>query len=191
MSTTVRERLLVDLPKDEDFRYVYDEEFQNTYISTQIKVLREARGLTQTALARAAKTGQSQISEMEGDYESWSLRTLRKLARALGVRLFVTFESWGELIPKVEGFRREDLNRPEIDDDPVFDRSSVVVSQTHAQPWVAAAATTERTFVATTVVIKGPSQVTRASATSRRLLAMQTAPTGQSWEVTSNASHPH
>lgn len=124
MSTTVRERLLRDLPRDEDFRYEYDEEFLNTYISTQIRVLRESpsRKMTQAELAKAAKTGQSQISEMEGDYSSWSLRTLRKLARAFGVRLFVTFESWGELIPRVEGFNRERLDRASIENDPLFNR---------------------------------------------------------------------
>ncbi len=120
MSTTIRERLIRDLPKDEDFRYEYDEAFSNTYISSQIRALREDRKMTQSELAKAAKTGQSQISEMETDYDSWSLRTLRKLARPLGVRLFVTFESWSELIPKVEGFRREGLLRPEIENDPVF-----------------------------------------------------------------------
>lgn len=118
--SSVRKRLLETLPDDEDLRYALDEQFLNTYISTQIRVLREARGLTQTELAKAAKTGQSQISEMEGDYDSWSLRTLRKLARAFGVRLFVTFESWGELVPRMEGFRREGLVRPKIEDDPAF-----------------------------------------------------------------------
>jgi transcriptional regulator with XRE-family HTH domain len=120
MSTTIRERLIKSLPKNEELAYAYDEQFLNTYISTQIRVLRESRGLTQAQLAKLAKTGQSQISEMEGDYESWSLRTLRKLARAFGVRLFVSFESWGELIPRVEEFQRDKLVRPTIDEDPTF-----------------------------------------------------------------------
>jgi transcriptional regulator with XRE-family HTH domain len=118
----VRKRLLETLPDDEDLRYALDEQFLNTYISTQIRVLRESQDpkMTQAELAKAAKTGQSQISEMEGDYSSWSLRTLRKLARAFGLRLFVTFESWGELIPRMEGFQRENLVRPRIEDDPAF-----------------------------------------------------------------------
>src|SRR5687767_15129877 len=122
MSTSrisIRERLLRDL-RDEEFRYDYDQEFLNTHISAQIRALREAREMTQTDLAKATKTGQSQISEMEGDYNSWSLRTLRKLARAFGVRLFVSFESWGELIPRVEGFRRDNLERPSFEQDTFF-----------------------------------------------------------------------
>jgi transcriptional regulator with XRE-family HTH domain len=114
----VKKRLLETLPDDEGLRYALDEQFLNTYISSQIRVLRESQDMTQTQLAKAAKTGQSKISEMESDYDSWSLRTLRKLARAFGLRLFVTFESWGELIPRMEGFRRENLLRPKIDDDP-------------------------------------------------------------------------
>lgn len=119
-STSVRQRLVRDLPKSENYRYVYDEEFMNTYISTQIRVLREQRGMTQDQLAKAAGTGQSKVSAMESDYGSWSVRTLRKLARAFGVRLFVSFEGWGELLPRVEGFRRETLQRPKITDDPAF-----------------------------------------------------------------------
>ena len=117
---SIRERLFRDLPKSEEFRYDYDEEFQKTFIAAQIRALREDRGWTQTELAKRVKTGQSQISEMEGDYNSWSVRTLRKLAREFGVRLSVSFESWGELIPRVESFRRENLIKPEIKDDPAF-----------------------------------------------------------------------
>jgi transcriptional regulator with XRE-family HTH domain len=122
----VRKRLLETLPDDEGLRYALDEQFLNTYISTQIRVLRESQQMTQTQLAKAAKTGQSQISEMEGDYDSWSLRTLRKLARAFGLRLFVTFESWSELIPRMEGFRRENLLRPRIEDEPEFSGGAVI-----------------------------------------------------------------
>jgi transcriptional regulator with XRE-family HTH domain len=117
--SSTRERLLRDL-RNEEFRHDYDDEFLDMHISAQIRALREDRKMTQKELADAAGTGQSKISEMESDYHSWSLRTLRKLARAFGVRLFVSFESWGELIPHAEGFRRENLVRPKFEDDDVF-----------------------------------------------------------------------
>ena len=114
------ERLKKEL-LDEDYRYAYDEEFSNSRIATQIKVLREQQELKQSELAELAGMKQSRISELENvNYNSWSISTLRRLARALGVRLSFAFESWGELLPEANNFGRHALERPRFEKDPVF-----------------------------------------------------------------------
>jgi len=55
-------------------------------LSTVIRKLREAQGLTQEGLARKAKVTQGYVSHLEkGLKKNPSLPTLKKLARALGV----------------------------------------------------------------------------------------------------------
>jgi len=107
--------------QDEDYRYAYDEEFSNARMATQIKVLREQQILRQLDLAELAGMRQQRICELENvNYNSWSISTLRRLARALGVRLSFGFESWGELLLEIESFSRKTLTRPKFEDDPAF-----------------------------------------------------------------------
>jgi transcriptional regulator with XRE-family HTH domain len=114
------ERLRTEL-RDREYREGYDEAFLDHKIATQIRVLREQRGLTQKQLAKEAAMSQSRISEMEDqDYGSWSINTLRRLAYAFGVRLDVTFKEWGDLLTQVEHSSREDLERASFEDDPAF-----------------------------------------------------------------------
>jgi hypothetical protein len=65
---------------------------------------------------------QSRISELEGmDYSSWSVSTLRRLARALGVRFMFGFESWGDLLPEMAGgLSRAALYVPSFENDPAL-----------------------------------------------------------------------
>ena len=52
-----------------------------------VRVWRELRGLTQTALATASGVNRPQIANIESGAKSGSVATLRKLADALGVGL--------------------------------------------------------------------------------------------------------
>ena len=52
-----------------------------------LRVWREYRGLSQAALARASGVNRVQIVEIEAGRNAGSVRTLRKLADALGVAL--------------------------------------------------------------------------------------------------------
>ncbi len=52
-----------------------------------LRVWREYRGLSQAALARAASTSRAQIVDIEAGRRTGSVRTLRRLADALGVGL--------------------------------------------------------------------------------------------------------
>jgi transcriptional regulator with XRE-family HTH domain len=106
---------------DRDFRHVYADESLNTYIATQIKVLREQQELTQKDLATLTGMAQPRIAVLEDmNYSSWSINTLRRLARAFDLRLSVRFEAFSSLIPELETFGRPALERAKFSDDPFF-----------------------------------------------------------------------
>lgn len=106
--------------KDPAARYSYVEETLNAFVATQIKELREAREMSQQELADAIGTKQSGISRLQNaNYSSWKVDTLRKLARAFGVRLRISFEEFGTLIPEVENLGKRLRPRP-FKRDPVF-----------------------------------------------------------------------
>jgi transcriptional regulator with XRE-family HTH domain len=114
------ERLKRDF-SDPDYRCVYAEDFLNSSIATQIKVLREEREWTQADLAKKTGKAQSRISEIEDiNYSSWSIRTLRRLARAFDLRLKVTFEEFGTLLSDFTKLNRESLQRNSFSTDPAF-----------------------------------------------------------------------
>jgi transcriptional regulator with XRE-family HTH domain len=107
--------------QDEEYRYAYAEDFLNTWVATQIVTLREQRRLSQTELGELIGTKQPGISRLEDvNHSTWKTETLKRLARALGVRLKITFETFGSLLDEDDGFNREFLKRPEFKDDPVF-----------------------------------------------------------------------
>jgi transcriptional regulator with XRE-family HTH domain len=104
--------------RDPEYSEGYAESFLNAYVATQIKVIREQRGMTQADLANKIGTTQAGISRIENvDYSSWSIRTLIKLARAFGVRLKVSFEQFGTLPEEVIRFNRNTLQRVTRDED--------------------------------------------------------------------------
>lgn len=117
------------------YRHTYAESFLDSFIATQIKVLREQRQLTQTALAELASMRQSQISKLEDvNNSSWKISTLMKLARAFDVALIVRFENFGHLLPEIERFGRASLERPKFNDDPVFNAGAEESSDTTTTP---------------------------------------------------------
>lgn len=121
---------------DKEYADAYTEEFFNLYIATQIKVLREQRNLTQAQLADLSGMKQERISVLENaNYESWSIKTLRKVARAFDVTLHVTFETFSHAIAEADKFGRDSLERMPREDDlrepmsPVVSEASVVEMQ--------------------------------------------------------------
>src|SRR5438876_1509559 len=111
---------------DEDYRYAYTESFMNSCVAAQIKTLREERHLTQDGLALKIGTKQAGVSRVENvNYSAWKVETLRKIARALGVRLKISFEEFGTLPAEIESFGREALIRSPFDSDPVFSPTTV------------------------------------------------------------------
>lgn len=117
---TIRERLLSKF-RDKRYRHGYVDTFTDAYIATQIQVLREQRGLDQTALAKLAGLHQSQVSTLEDvDNSSWTIRTLKKIAKAFDLVLVVRFESFGRVLPDIGHLDRPSLQRHSFEDDPVF-----------------------------------------------------------------------
>ena len=104
--------------RDPEYRHAYADEHLNLTLSTQIKVLREQRKLSQSKLARDMNTQQAGVSRLESiDYSRWSISTLRKLAKAFDLRLKVTFEEFGTLWSEVVLSDRKNLERASFDDD--------------------------------------------------------------------------
>ncbi len=107
---------------DKEYRHGYVDEFLNTSIATQIKVLREQRGWNQQELAEHAGMLQPRISVMENiSYSSWSIKILRKIAEAFDLTLRVSFESFGTRVKDIEEFSRKALERTSFKDDPYFE----------------------------------------------------------------------
>lgn len=107
--------------KDKETRDVYCSEFLNSSIATQIKVLREQRNLTQAELAGLSGMKQSRVATIEDvNYSAWSVSTLKRIAEAFDLALTVQFDSFGSKLSDIAKFKRETLERPSFDDDPVF-----------------------------------------------------------------------
>jgi transcriptional regulator with XRE-family HTH domain len=107
--------------QDKEYREAYAEDLLNTSIATQLVVLREQRRLTQEQLAQKIGTRQAGISRIENvNYSAWNIRTLKKIAFALDVRLKVSFETFGSLLDEAVAFSREFLQRPPFEKDLAF-----------------------------------------------------------------------
>ena len=107
--------------RNQDRRNAYADTFTNAFIAAQVKANREAQGLSQGQLAELIGTKQSGISRLENvNYSSWKVETLRKLAKALDLRLRISFEEFGTLIPEIKSFGKRVLVRRRFLDDPVF-----------------------------------------------------------------------
>jgi transcriptional regulator with XRE-family HTH domain len=107
--------------KDPEIAEGYAESFLDSYIATQIKVLREQHNLSQRELAEKIGTKQGAISRIEDvNYSKWNVTTLKKLARVFHLRLKVSFETYGTLIDEVEHFSRQGLQRAPRENDPAL-----------------------------------------------------------------------
>jgi transcriptional regulator with XRE-family HTH domain len=106
---------------DPEYRQAYAEDYLNTWVATQIQVLREQRDLSQEEFAELIGTQQPGVSRLENvNHSSWKTETLKKIANALGVRLKISFETYGTLLYEATSFSRDYLERPTFDKDPVF-----------------------------------------------------------------------
>ena len=86
-----KDRLKEDL-KDGYFKKAFEEEEIFASLAIQIVGLREEKGLTQKKMAQLLHTSQQMVSRIEDPHNnSFSLKTLVKIARALNKRLSVQF----------------------------------------------------------------------------------------------------
>lgn len=109
--------------QDEEYRRAYADDCLDTMIATQIKVLREQRGMTQGQLAVATGMKQPRIPLLEdATYSNWTINTLKRFAKAFDVALSVKFETFSRLIEDFENLSRESLQRPTFANDTRFHR---------------------------------------------------------------------
>jgi len=131
--------LLHDLKAEfqtEDYRYGYAESFLNTKIAAQIKTLREQRGETQAEVAAKMGIKQPGYRRFEDvNHSVWKTDSLWSIARALGVRLNISFETFGSLLDEKKHFSKESLQRPKFEGDPAF--KEPVADSEHASTAVA------------------------------------------------------
>jgi transcriptional regulator with XRE-family HTH domain len=107
--------------QDKETRHIYAENFLNTQIATQLKVLREDREWTQQRLAQETGMKQERISVLEDvNYESWTIKTLKRFAWAYDLVLSIKFENFGTFLKDYDSFSRDNLKRLSFDKDPVF-----------------------------------------------------------------------
>ena len=98
--------------RDKEYAHTYADEFLNAYIATQIKAIRQQQNLSQEGLATLAEMKQERISVLEDvNYSSWSVKTLKRLARAFDLTLTVSFEAFSTRIGDISNFNRKYLER--------------------------------------------------------------------------------
>jgi transcriptional regulator with XRE-family HTH domain len=118
--TTSSRRTILDTWKDKESRHIVAAEHIKEGLAFQIHALREARELTQTALARNAKMAQERISVLEDPNYDFlpKIQTLLRLAEVFDVPLIVRFGTWAELLDWETGLSPEVLAPPNFDKDP-------------------------------------------------------------------------
>jgi transcriptional regulator with XRE-family HTH domain len=123
----LRQRLTEEF-RDEEYRYAYAASFLNTKLASQIKTLRQQREMTQAQVAEVMGIKQPGYARFEDvNHSVWKTDTLWDIARALDVRVNISFETFGSLIDEKEHFDKEHLERPKFTDDPLFKEPGGVV----------------------------------------------------------------
>ena len=91
--TTLNSALAQEL-KSKQFRKVWKEPTGDPYLDTALTIIkmRKEKNLTQAQLAQKAGTTQQVVARLESlTYRSYSLKTLEKLAKALGKKPQISF----------------------------------------------------------------------------------------------------
>lgn len=78
---------------DPEFKKYYEEEIKNLQLGYQIQQARKKSGLTQKQLAARIGSSQGAITRLEsGNYTSYTVKTLEKIAAAFGGKLYVELQ---------------------------------------------------------------------------------------------------
>ena len=121
----LRENLKTEFQEPE-YRYGYAESFLNTKLATQIKTLREQRDYTQEEVAALMGIKQPGYRRFEDvNHVVWKTDTLWNIARVYGVRLDISFKTFGSLLDDKERFDKEGLRVPAFEEDPAFKEPAI------------------------------------------------------------------
>jgi HTH-type transcriptional regulator/antitoxin HipB len=89
--------------RDQGYRHRFFARMTQDEVASQIRTLREKRGLRQTDLAKQAKMKQPFVSRIEqSEHAGWNFQTLLRLASALDARLHISFEPMEDVIRQYE-----------------------------------------------------------------------------------------
>jgi transcriptional regulator with XRE-family HTH domain len=84
---------------NKDYRDAYVAAHISNTVASQISMLREREGWSQTQLAKKAGMSQSRISALEDpNYENYEIATLKRVASAFDVGLTVRFTPYSDLV---------------------------------------------------------------------------------------------
>lgn len=75
------------LAEDEQFRALFLAEVMKLPVSSQIRALRNLKGLSQVAVSKKTKLAQSEIARLEKVGANPRAKTLERIARGLGARV--------------------------------------------------------------------------------------------------------
>ena len=115
--SSIRAQLFKKL-EDKEYRDAFMSSHLATNIAAQISSTREHRGWKQDELAERAGMAQSRISLIEDpSYDTFTLKTLKRLASAFDVALIVRFVSYSELVDWVVGLSPSDLTVSDFSSD--------------------------------------------------------------------------
>lgn len=105
---------LVDEFSDKEYAHAYMESHEISRIAAQIHALRTQRGWSQQELARLSGLTQEKISKIESaDFDSLTLKTLRKFSEAFDVHLHVAFVPFSYAILDAANLSHNRLRVPE------------------------------------------------------------------------------
>lgn len=85
--------LTESMEEDEQFRTLFLAEVMKLPISSQLRALRNFRGLSQSALSKRTKLVQPEVARLESAGANPRARTLERLAKGLGARVEIIPES--------------------------------------------------------------------------------------------------
>jgi predicted transcriptional regulator len=91
MTATIWNDIKAQRAQSPERHHGYNRAGQAIRLATELRALREKRGLSQRQLAELVGTTQSAIARLEGGRISPSLPTLDRIAAALGAEVTITF----------------------------------------------------------------------------------------------------
>ena len=90
----MRKTIFEEKMEDPKFKAIYDEISAQIDVGEQIAELRHKSKMTQLQLAKKVKTSRTAIARYEsGEYKSFSVRTLTRIARAFHKNLRISFSN--------------------------------------------------------------------------------------------------
>jgi transcriptional regulator with XRE-family HTH domain len=115
---SVSEQLFHNFCTGREYRHAFVEEKVRTSIATQIKAIREQRGLKQPEFAQEMGKSQSWVSRLEDANQAPpTIPSLLKVAEALDVDLEIRFGRFSELLQRLDAMTPESFEVPSFDEE--------------------------------------------------------------------------